>query len=182
VTVASAVASSHFVAGDERGNTPVCFEVLSYVGCSPPGRDPQSSRHRSPPLRPQHRVLDDVEACAVWLIMSGGTRCTAPIVRRVLTRLVGWPYDGSGPVRARLVGQLPMVGFRPLNQTRFTVTALIRGACIAGTTPAPTGAHRRDRERYQQPPSLDPALHQDREHRQRKQCQRHRRQAQATAT
>jgi hypothetical protein len=42
-------------------------------------------------------------------------RLLAPIVRRVLSRLVGWPYDGSNAARTRHVRQLPMVGLRPLN-------------------------------------------------------------------
>ena len=37
----------------------------------------------------------------------------APIVRRVLSRLLGWRYDGSEDARRRLVCQLPLVAFRP---------------------------------------------------------------------
>ena len=40
-----------------------------------------------------------------WLVV--------PVVRRVLSRLVGWRYDGSDAARRRAVEQLPMVAFRP---------------------------------------------------------------------
>lgn len=36
-----------------------------------------------------------------------------PIVRRVLSWLLGWRYDGSPDARRRAAEQLPMVGFRP---------------------------------------------------------------------
>ena len=41
-------------------------------------------------------------------------RWVAPVVRAVLSRLVGWHYDGSESARRRLVGELPMVAFRPI--------------------------------------------------------------------
>jgi hypothetical protein len=41
-------------------------------------------------------------------------RWLAPVVRWVLSRLVGWRYDGSAPARLRLVSELPVVGFRPV--------------------------------------------------------------------
>jgi hypothetical protein len=40
-----------------------------------------------------------------WLI--------APIIRRVLSRLLGWHYSGSMDHRRRLVTQLPLIAFRP---------------------------------------------------------------------
>ncbi len=40
-----------------------------------------------------------------WLI--------APVLRLVLSRLVGWRYDGSPAGRQRLVAELPLVAFRP---------------------------------------------------------------------
>ncbi|MDJ0322703.1 nitroreductase family deazaflavin-dependent oxidoreductase [Cryobacterium sp. PH31-AA6] len=35
------------------------------------------------------------------------------LVRRVLSRLLGWRYDGSPEGRRRVVEQLPLIGFRP---------------------------------------------------------------------
>jgi hypothetical protein len=40
-------------------------------------------------------------------------RLAAPLVRMVLSRLVGWRYDGSDAARHRLVRELPLVAFRP---------------------------------------------------------------------
>jgi hypothetical protein len=37
----------------------------------------------------------------------------APIIRRVLSRLLGWHYDGSDDHRRRLAARLPFVAFRP---------------------------------------------------------------------
>lgn len=64
---------------------------------------------------PQHRILDETEASAVLADYERRNRLVAPIVRRLLSRLIGWPYDGSNAARSRLVRQLPMVGLRPLN-------------------------------------------------------------------
>ena len=38
-------------------------------------------------------------------------RIAAPVIRRVLTRLAGWRYDGSDESRRRLVGERPLVLF-----------------------------------------------------------------------
>ena len=39
-----------------------------------------------------------------WLI--------APIIRLVLSHLLGWRYDGSLGDRRRLISQLPLIAFR----------------------------------------------------------------------
>jgi hypothetical protein len=60
-----------------------------------------------------HRLLDEDEAVSVitgyelrnWLI--------APIVRWVLSRLLGWRYDGEMDQRRRLIAQLPCIAFHP---------------------------------------------------------------------
>lgn len=41
----------------------------------------------------------------------------APVIRRMLTWLVGWRYDGSDSARRKLVRQLPVVAFRPTTMT-----------------------------------------------------------------
>jgi deazaflavin-dependent oxidoreductase (nitroreductase family) len=68
-------------------------------------------------FRPQHRILDETEAAAVLADYQRRNRLITPIIRRGLGWLVGWSYDGSDAARARLVHQLPMVGFRPLHGT-----------------------------------------------------------------
>lgn len=68
-------------------------------------------------FRPAHRVLDPAEATAVLADYERRNRWIAPIVHRVLTWLIGWPYDGTGQARQRLVAQLPVVAFRPTPRT-----------------------------------------------------------------
>lgn len=63
-------------------------------------------------FRPQARVLGHEEAAAVLADYERRHRLVAPVVRRVLSRLVGWEYDGSAAARHRLVEQLPLVAFR----------------------------------------------------------------------
>jgi deazaflavin-dependent oxidoreductase (nitroreductase family) len=67
--------------------------------------------------RPQHRILDETEASDLLADFERRNRIIAPIVRRALGWMAGWPYDGSYAARAQLVQQLPMVGFRPLRDT-----------------------------------------------------------------
>lgn len=60
-----------------------------------------------------HRVLGPAEAAAAIADYERRNRLARPIVRRVLTALVGWRYDGSRAARDRLVRQLPLVALRP---------------------------------------------------------------------
>lgn len=62
---------------------------------------------------PSHRVLGVEEADAVVAGYERRNRLAAPVVRRVLSWLVGWRYDGSSEARRRLVEQLPLVAFGP---------------------------------------------------------------------
>jgi deazaflavin-dependent oxidoreductase (nitroreductase family) len=64
-------------------------------------------------FRPRHRVLGPEEAVAVLAGYERRNRWVAPLVRLVLSRLVGWRYDGGDDARRRLAGQLPLVAFRP---------------------------------------------------------------------
>jgi deazaflavin-dependent oxidoreductase (nitroreductase family) len=64
-------------------------------------------------FRPAHRTLDEGEAAAVLADFERRNRLAGPLVRYVLGRLAGWPYDGSEQARGRLVRQLPVVAFRP---------------------------------------------------------------------
>ena len=49
-------------------------------------------------------------------------RWVMPVIRRALSWLVGWRYDGSDEARRRLVGQLPFVAFRPASSQGRTNT------------------------------------------------------------
>ncbi len=59
------------------------------------------------------RVLGTEEAMDVIAGYERRNRLAAPLLRSVLGRLLGWPYDGSASARRRLVEQLPLVAFRP---------------------------------------------------------------------
>jgi deazaflavin-dependent oxidoreductase (nitroreductase family) len=61
-----------------------------------------------------HRFLDTEEAMQVIAAYEQRHRLFAPVVRRVLSRLLGWQYDGSERSRRRAVAQLPLVAFRPM--------------------------------------------------------------------
>ena len=60
-----------------------------------------------------HRILDMNEAAAAMRGYEQRNRFAAPIIRLVLSRLLGWRYSGSVQDRRRLVAQLPLVAFRP---------------------------------------------------------------------
>jgi hypothetical protein len=62
---------------------------------------------------PVHRVLASDEAVAVLADYERRNRLAAPIVRRVISSLVGWNYDGSPAARRRAVEQLRVFGLRP---------------------------------------------------------------------
>lgn len=64
-------------------------------------------------FRPAYRELTPGEAAAVLGDYEQRNRLLAPVVRVVLSRLVGWHYDGSARARERLVGERPVLGFRP---------------------------------------------------------------------
>ena len=58
-----------------------------------------------------HRFLDDQEAVRVITGYERRNRFIAPIIRAVLSRLLGWRYDSSAGSRLRLVKQLPVIAF-----------------------------------------------------------------------
>lgn len=64
-------------------------------------------------FRAAHRLLDKEEAVAVITGYERHNRFIAPIVRAVLSLLLGWRYRGSTSDRRRLVTQLPLIAFRP---------------------------------------------------------------------
>ena len=65
-----------------------------------------------------HRFLDEEEAIRVITGYERRNWLIAPIIRAVLTRLLGWPYDQSQGAHRRLVAQLPLVAFRPADRSK----------------------------------------------------------------
>ena len=67
---------------------------------------------------PDWRRLDDEEAmrAIAWYERHGGL--PVGLVRRVISALAGWPYDGSPEARLRLARQLPVLAFRPAGDAR----------------------------------------------------------------
>lgn len=64
-------------------------------------------------FRPAYRTLAEDDAVAALADYEHSNRLAAPVVRRVLSWLVGWRYDGTDAARRRLVRELPVVAFRP---------------------------------------------------------------------
>jgi deazaflavin-dependent oxidoreductase (nitroreductase family) len=62
---------------------------------------------------PAYRVLATDEAERIFADYERRNRLIAPLVRAVISRLVGWRYDGTRASRRRVVAQLSLVGFRP---------------------------------------------------------------------
>jgi deazaflavin-dependent oxidoreductase (nitroreductase family) len=62
---------------------------------------------------PEVRLLGVDEASSALAAYERRNRIAAPLIRRVLSRLAGFPYDGSREGRRRIVQELPLVGFRP---------------------------------------------------------------------
>jgi deazaflavin-dependent oxidoreductase (nitroreductase family) len=60
-----------------------------------------------------HRFLSEEEAVNVVRNYELRNQFMTPLVRWVLSRLLGWRYRGSEDDRHRLVGQLPLIAFRP---------------------------------------------------------------------
>jgi len=58
------------------------------------------------------RQLEAAEAIDVVAAYERRNRFAAPVIRAVLSRLLGWQYDGSAQARSRLVEQLPLIAFR----------------------------------------------------------------------
>jgi deazaflavin-dependent oxidoreductase (nitroreductase family) len=53
------------------------------------------------------------EACRVMRSYEARHKLMGPVIRSVLSRLLGWPYRGSDSDRRRLAAELPFVEFRP---------------------------------------------------------------------
>jgi deazaflavin-dependent oxidoreductase (nitroreductase family) len=75
-----------------------------------PAIDLATGRRR---FTPAHRTLTEPEAVKVIADYEHRNRWVTPLLRPVLSRLLGWRYDGGDTARRRMVGQLPIVAFRP---------------------------------------------------------------------
>jgi len=60
-----------------------------------------------------HRFLSESEAEDALQAYESRNRLLAPVVRRVLSSLLGWAYTGSSEERRRVITQLPLIEFRP---------------------------------------------------------------------
>lgn len=58
-----------------------------------------------------HRILPPAEAADVIARYEARHRLIAPLVRSVLSKLLGWRYDGSPASRLRTAEALPLVAF-----------------------------------------------------------------------
>lgn len=62
---------------------------------------------------PEHRILDESEAADAIAGYERRNLLLRPVLHPVLSKLLGWRYDGSAAARHRMVQQLPIVAFRP---------------------------------------------------------------------
>jgi deazaflavin-dependent oxidoreductase (nitroreductase family) len=60
---------------------------------------------------PQVRVLETEEGARVLADYERRHRIAAPVIRRLLAKLIGLPYDRSNEARLDVVRRLPLVGF-----------------------------------------------------------------------
>lgn len=65
---------------------------------------------------PAWRILPADEAERTFADYERRNRLIKPIVRAVLSRLLGWRYDGTPASRRRAVEQLALVAFRPRSE------------------------------------------------------------------
>jgi deazaflavin-dependent oxidoreductase (nitroreductase family) len=66
--------------------------------------------------QPTYRVLQLDEAAAVLERYEAHSGLPKAVVRSVLSRLLGWRYDGSAQSRRRAVEQLTLLGLRPVDR------------------------------------------------------------------
>ncbi|MEU5259466.1 nitroreductase family deazaflavin-dependent oxidoreductase [Amycolatopsis sp. NPDC021455] len=61
---------------------------------------------------PRHRVLGEAEAMRVFARYEQRNRWARPVLHLLLSKLLGWRFDGSEAARGRMARQLPIVGLR----------------------------------------------------------------------
>ena len=99
-------ASDEYVAMAGFGHSADWLQNLRAGG----GREVVVGRRR---FRPAVRELDVDVGARVLAGYERRNRLVAPVVRRVLSRLVGWRYTGTDDQRRRLVAERPLVALRP---------------------------------------------------------------------
>lgn len=67
---------------------------------------------------PSVRVVESREAISVLADYERRNRLIAPVVRAVLSRLVGFHYDGSDEGRERVAAALPLIALTPRDEAR----------------------------------------------------------------
>jgi deazaflavin-dependent oxidoreductase (nitroreductase family) len=67
-------------------------------------------------FRPEVRVLESAEAVDVLAGYERRNRLVAPLVRALLSRLSGFPYDGSRAAQERVIQALPVLALRPARE------------------------------------------------------------------
>jgi deazaflavin-dependent oxidoreductase (nitroreductase family) len=70
-------------------------------------------------FRVASRFLDEDEAMSVMSGYEHRNRFILPIVRSVLSGLLGWRYTGTEEQRRKLVRILPLIAFRPRSDGSF---------------------------------------------------------------
>ncbi|OHV06641.1 nitroreductase family deazaflavin-dependent oxidoreductase [Mycobacterium talmoniae] len=59
------------------------------------------------------RELDVDEAEPVMAAYERRNRLLVPLIRRILSRVLGWRYDGSLEARRKLLAEMPIIAFKP---------------------------------------------------------------------
>jgi hypothetical protein len=62
-------------------------------------------------LRPRVRRIEGEEAFRMFSAFERRNRLLMPVARPVISRLAGFPYDGSPTARRRLLEKMPLLGF-----------------------------------------------------------------------
>lgn len=79
-----------------------------------PGVEVAIGRRR---FRPVHRELDEHEGATVLADFERRNRWAGPVIRTVLSRLVGRHYDGSDEARHQLIKERPVLAFGPADKS-----------------------------------------------------------------
>ena len=66
---------------------------------------------------PCHRELEPAQAVAILAAYERRNRFIAPLIKRILSRLLGWRYTGTDAARLKLVHELPIIALRARGDT-----------------------------------------------------------------
>ena len=73
-------------------------------------------------IKATHHELPAPEAIQVVAGYERRNRAAGWLIRRTISSLAGWPYDSTDESRQRLIGQLPVITFRPEPPSRDGAT------------------------------------------------------------